>query len=254
MVYRGTLGTGGTTTTVPTSVSIGDTYKVVSDVSVTTDSGAVTAKAGDLVIARGTEDPTTGKITSGTLVWDVVRGADDIDTTYEFGTVNNGVELVAKGGSKQGSLIVNGDTTYIDVSDNKSGKNNTLTVSHKAITQAADVAETAVTQTKGNDATYTAVSDVVVDGAGHVTGLKTKQLTVVDTKLTAGSLSVTAPVAMDANGKAVVSPAVSFSDTAGVALSNSTSFSVSSTGTTLELTVANNNINADIVWGTFGSN
>lgn len=252
MVYRGTLGTGGTTTTVPTSVQIGDTYKVVSDISVTTDGGTVTAEAGDLVIARGTEGA-DGKITAGSLVWDVVRGADDVDTTYNLHAINNGTELVAKGGAKVGQITVNGDGTYLTATDSKSGTgeiNNAITISHALITQDADVAETAVTQTKGNNATYTAVSDVLVDGAGHVTGLKTKELTVVDTKLKANGLTVTAPVAIN-SGVVTVTPTVALEDTAGTQLSSNAPFSLSSTGTTIQLSVNNSNINADIVWGTF---
>ncbi len=261
MVYKGTIGaTNGTTTTVPTTTAptgsnpdtrpqIGDTYKVVDEINVTTSSGTIAAKPGDLIIARGTEG-TSGRIESG-LVWDIVRGADDVDTTYNFGTVNNGVELVAKGGAKVGKLVVNGDGTYITVSDSASGNNNTLTVSHETITQAADTTATAVSQSKGSSATYTAVSDVFVDGAGHVTGLETKQLTVQDTTLKANGLAVTAPVGT--SGQTItISPAVSIEDTSGVALSQSATVSLTSTGSTINMTATNNNtINADIVWGTF---
>lgn len=263
MVYKGTIGaTHGTTTSVPTTTAptgsaadtrpqIGDTYKVVDAISVTTSSGTVTAQPGDLIIARGTEGA-SGRIESG-LVWDIVRGADDVDTTYNFGTVTNGVELVAKGGAKVGKLVVNGDGTYITVSDSASNdnKDNTLTVNHATITQAADTTATAVSQSKGSSATYTAVSDVFVDGAGHVTGLETKQLTVQDTTLKANGLSVTAPVST--SGTAItITPTVGIEDTSGVLLNQSATVSLTSAGSTINMTTANNNtINADIVWGTF---
>lgn len=264
MVYKGTIGaTNGTTTAVPTTTApasgatdtrpqIGDTYKVVDEISVVTSNGTVKAEPGDLIIARGTEGP-SGRIESG-LVWDIVRGADDVDTTYNFGAVTNGVELVAKGGGKAGKLVVNGDDTYITVSDSASNENkdNTLTVSHNTITQAADVVATAVTQTKGSNATYKAVSDVFVDGAGHVTGVETKELTVTDTTLKSGTLAVTAPVTLS-NSIVTVTPTVHVEDTAGVVLQDNATFSLSSTGSTIEMSVntSTNNINADIVWGTF---
>ena len=249
MVYKGTLGTGGSQTTVPTSVQVGDTYKVVADTVVTTDSGSVTAHAGDLVIARGTEG-SDGKITSASLVWDVVRGADDVDTTYSLTPINNGTQLTGSDSSTPGSLVIAADGTYLTVADNKSGNNNTVTVSHATITQAADVAETAVTQSKGATATYTAVSDVVVDGAGHVTGLKTKTLTVDDTTLKANSLDVSTSVGL-ANSTVTVTTGVQVEDTADVQLSDSSAFTMTSNGGTINMSTSGTNVNYDIVWGTF---
>lgn len=64
MVYKGTIGTGGTYTAVANipSASIGDTYKIVTDGIVASGN---TLKTGDVIIANGTEG-TDGTI-SGTI-------------------------------------------------------------------------------------------------------------------------------------------------------------------------------------------
>ena len=78
MVFKGTLGTNGTATALPTSsVVIGDTYKVITKVSVVADNSytgaAVTAKVGDLVVAMS-KDPK----------WIVVPSGDEIVTTVKY--------------------------------------------------------------------------------------------------------------------------------------------------------------------------
>lgn len=251
MVYKGTLGTGGTQTTVPTTAKIGDTYKVVSDVSVAQEGGGTkTAHAGDLVIARGTEG-SDGDITSATLVWDVVRGADDVDSTYTFVPINNGTKLRENNTADKGSLVIAGDGTYITVSDNQSGNNNTVTLSHAPITQAAAISETAVSQSNGADAAYTAVSDVVVDAAGHVTGLKTKTFNVVDTRIKDNGIDATTTVSAGNDGTITVTQGVQITENNNRQVSDNSAFTLTSAGSTIDMTVSGTNINADLVWGTF---
>ena len=64
MVYKGTIGTGGTYTAIVNipSASVGDTYKIVTDGIVASGN---TLKTGDVIIANGTEG-TDGTI-SGTI-------------------------------------------------------------------------------------------------------------------------------------------------------------------------------------------
>lgn len=248
MVYKGTLGTGGSQTTVPTSVQIGDTYKVVDDINVTTDNGTVEAHAGDLVIARGTEG-SDGKITSASLVWDIVRGADDVDTHYTLTAITHGVQLDGDDDTTNGSLVI-ANGSHITATDSGTGNDRTVTIGHATITQAADIVETAVTQSKGGTASYTAVSDVVVDDAGHVTGLKTKTLTVDDTTLKANGLDVSTTVGV-ANSTVTVTTGVQVEDTANVQLSDTSAFTMTSAGSTIAMSTSGTNINYDIVWGTF---
>jgi len=91
MVFKGTLGTGGTATTLPTAdVVQGDTYKVISEIAISaTDSfsgEAVTAKIGDMVVAMG-----NGK-------WLHVPSGDEIVTTVAISNSPN-VSATAQSGS-----------------------------------------------------------------------------------------------------------------------------------------------------------
>lgn len=71
MTFKGTVGTGGTIASLPTSgVSVGDTYKVIAAGTY----GGQACKVGDLLIAQGTE--TDGVITSG-LSWVWVPSGDE---------------------------------------------------------------------------------------------------------------------------------------------------------------------------------
>ena len=93
MVFKGTLGTNGTATALPTSsVVIGDTYKVITQVSVAADNSytgaAVTAKVGDLVVAMS-KDPK----------WIVVPSGDEIVTTVKYSTTTQNLTTSAQSGA-----------------------------------------------------------------------------------------------------------------------------------------------------------
>lgn len=93
MVFKGTLGTNGTATALPTSsVVIGDTYKVITQVSVPADNSytgaAVTAKVGDLVVAMS-KDPK----------WIVVPSGDEIVTTVKYSTTTQNLTTSAQSGA-----------------------------------------------------------------------------------------------------------------------------------------------------------
>lgn len=92
MVFKGTIGSNGTSTTLPTSAVIGDTYKVITQLSVPADNSytasAETAKVGDLVVAM-TKDPK----------WLVVPSGDEIVTTVKYSTTTSDLTTSAKSGS-----------------------------------------------------------------------------------------------------------------------------------------------------------
>lgn len=93
MVFKGTLGTDGTATTLPTSsVVVGDTYKVITETSVSAKNsytGAdVVAKIGDLVVAM-TKDPK----------WIVVPSGDEIVTTVKYSTTTQNLTTSAQSGA-----------------------------------------------------------------------------------------------------------------------------------------------------------
>lgn len=93
MVFKGTLGSNGTATTLPASgVIVGDTYKVITQVTVPkvnsyTDADVV-AKVGDLVVAM-TKDPK----------WIVVPSGDEIVTTVKYSTSTQNLTTNAQSGA-----------------------------------------------------------------------------------------------------------------------------------------------------------
>lgn len=89
MRYKGTLGTDGTVTSLPTTnVKKGDTYKVI--VAGTYASKA--AKVGDLFIASNDSD-------DGAVTWDLVPSGDEAITTIKVATSGVNVNDTAKTGN-----------------------------------------------------------------------------------------------------------------------------------------------------------
>lgn len=93
MVFKGTLGSSGTATSLPTSgVVVGDTYKVITQISISADNSytaaAVTAKVGDLVVAMDKSPK-----------WIVVPSGDEIVTTVKYSTTSTNLTTVAQSGA-----------------------------------------------------------------------------------------------------------------------------------------------------------
>lgn len=93
MVFKGTLGTNGTATALPaSSVVVGDTYKIITQVTVpktNSYTGAdVVAKIGDLVVAMS-KDPK----------WIVVPSGDEIVTTVKYSTTTQNLTTNAQSGA-----------------------------------------------------------------------------------------------------------------------------------------------------------
>lgn len=90
MIFKGTLGTGGTVTTLPTDAKVGNTYKVISEISVPEASSvtgaAVSAKVGDLVV----------RMESGK--WLVVPSGDEAVTTVSISTSSVNVDTTKRTG------------------------------------------------------------------------------------------------------------------------------------------------------------
>ena len=176
MTYKGTIGTGGTVSTLPTSgVKIGDTYKVVTAGT----HGGHSCDVGDLLIAIGTE--TDGVITSG-LTWTYVPSGDDVDSQYELVVANNTATLkntVTK--DEVGAVTIAAGN---DVTVNTSG--NTITVAHEAFTAKKGTDTTAA---PAAGATVTVLDSITTDN-GHVTGYTNKVITLPADKDTKSSISV----------------------------------------------------------------
>lgn len=94
MVYKGTLGTNGTVTAVPTtSIVQGDTYKVI---TAGTYAG-YTCKIGDLLIANA-----SGALEANSTNWSYVPSGDETETTIRYAT--SGVNLTTT--AKTGNIIL----------------------------------------------------------------------------------------------------------------------------------------------------
>lgn len=242
MVYKGTLGKKGTVQALPTTnICIGDTYLAAEDVTINEH----TVHTGSLIIARGTEDA-SGFITTETLVWDIVESTKDSDTQYKFQTIAGGIKLHASTGPDAGQLVINGGTDVAVASASSDASlNQTLTVNHKAVTR-ADSADTALSQTKNASTDVTVITGVTTSATGHVTEVKTKKITLVDsnTKLTSVSNSVTAT-----SNIATVTSTVKGTLGTGAETKATGAFTVASTSMTV--TGSNNQVNIDLTWGTF---
>ena len=163
MAYKGTVSKSDASTKLASTGNVGDTYKAAEDIT-----APVKANTGDLIIATGTD---------GAVTWDVIPSGDD--QTITGAATTSGISVSDQSGTLAEISVVKGNK--INVSNSTSGKKTTLTVGHEAITQPTPVAGTAVTQTAKNSAEFTAITDITEDGYGHVTGITTKKLTVVDT-------------------------------------------------------------------------
>ena len=90
MVYRGTIGNDGNVTTLPTTnVVTGDTYKVISELTI---DATHTAKIGDIIIANVNEK-------TKAIVWDLIPSGDEIVTTVSIATTGVTVNSTAQAGS-----------------------------------------------------------------------------------------------------------------------------------------------------------
>ena len=163
MAYKGTVTSADAETKLASTGNVGDTYKAAGDITT-----PVKANTGDLIIATGTD---------GAVTWDVIPSGDD--QTITGAATTSGISISDQSGTLAEISVVKGNK--INVSNSTSGKKTTLTVGHEAITQPTPVAGTAVTQTAKSNAEFTAITDITEDGYGHVTGITTKKLTVVDT-------------------------------------------------------------------------
>ena len=159
--YKGTVGTNGTVTTLPTaSVQIGDTYKVASAGTY----GSIKCEVGDLLIATGTEG-TDGFITSSTLVWTHIAQGSDTDTTYTLTGAGNKITLKGNTNSTNDITVEGGTNISATVASNK------LTVAHSTVTR-TDTPATETT-TLAHGAEVEVVTGVTSSTTGHVTGITT---------------------------------------------------------------------------------
>ena len=202
MTYRGTIGDGGTAATTlngttwypqmsgqKVDVSVGDTFLTTS----TLNYNGSQVLPGSLLIARGTEDATTGYITNN-LTYDVVKASKDTDTTYTFVATNTGLTLKSSTGGTTGELVVANGTgievsfTAGNVGSGTSTVTNgkqTVTVTHANVTR-SDPTKGTVTGNKASSTgagstTIPVVTGVTTNAQGHVTAVTTTDYVMSDT-------------------------------------------------------------------------
>lgn len=185
MTYKGTVGTGGTVTSLPSSgVKIGDTYKVVTAGT----HGGHSCDVGDLLIALGTE--TDGVITSG-LTWTYVPSGDDVDSQYEMTVASNVITLkntVTKDNAGTATIAAGNDMVV-------STSGTTITVAHETFNTSSTSTGVVGTKTSGAEETLThggkfiALTGVKTDN-GHLTGYEATEFTLPEDQNTTSALSV----------------------------------------------------------------
>ena len=242
LTFKGTLGTGGTLATAPTTnVSVGDLYKIVSQGTY----GGVTCKTGDMLIAQGTENAATGYIT-GTITWVYVPSGDETDTTYVGRKIVHGMTVVQAGneGNIISKLSVSTDAgNPIQLTDD-GGTDQTVRdvkITHKTTAQ-TNTTGTAQTQSERGTMVIP-IEEQTVDSFGHVTGTKKTNYTVVDTHNNLNA--VKSEVAVAAN-TATVTIKASMKD----GEEKQSSFTVSSNNLTIT-EAQNENITINLAWGSF---
>ncbi len=256
----------GTTDAVPSSsgVHLGDTWKANDTFTISagqsSTGAAVTVEPGYLIIANGTEGA-DGTITSSTLKFDVIAGDTD-DTTITIteasvttttsespsafvSTTLSGIKVTDSQGVKRGGLLVGGVNGQLTSTARtvtlQDGQPVTQVVLGLADKNATTVTTTSFEQTAGGTSTVTLISGVLYDSKGRVETVQTKEVTLVDTKLSTASYSISA-----SSNVATITFAVS--DTAPTTKSDS--FALTSSGS-ITVTASAKTINVDLVWGTF---
>lgn len=166
--YKGTVGTNGTVTSLPTTkVSNGDSYKAIEAGTF----GGIICAAGDILIAMGTEGK-DGYLTE--ISWTKVQGNTEMDTQYKLTSDVAGLKLTTtSGASKTYTIPVSGTNGIgVNTADNK------IVINHNTIGKADTYGEapkdpTTITPTNLSHGGTFYVPVVTTDAQGHVSTAKT---------------------------------------------------------------------------------
>lgn len=233
-----------------TTVQNGAVYKVGSNTTNKTG-----YNVGDLVIAKGTESTSTHLIVSDGE-WIVIPAGDDQTITGSTTSGTHSWSVNDQSGEIVGQTLVDGGEN-IKLESAVNGGHITTTISHD-VAGAVDSSKTVngstadVKQTATNDASFTAVTGITRDKNGHVVGVTTHKLEVVDTHNELVSMTVESEGGTD---KTVVGGSASITTTVTGKDSDEVEGTFNLTSQTLNLTASNVNnvaaVNVDLVWGSF---
>lgn len=173
MRFKGTLGTGGTVTDLPTTgVKVGDTYRVITAGTY----ASIKCEVGDLVIATAT-----------TPTWTVAQ--TNIDGAITASTTTTNGYLAKFTGDKivaNGPQLGSSTTTYLNNAGNWATPPDTkVTAVGNHYTPSGGTTTSASGATGSAGTTVQVVTGITKDAAGHVTGITSGAAT--DTRNTAGS-------------------------------------------------------------------
>ena len=186
MVFKGTIGTNGTSTTLPTSAMVGDTYKIITQTTVPANSSYtaadVTAKIGDLVVAM-----------DKTPKWLVVPSGDEAVTTVSYSTTTTNLTTSAKTGS---ITLGEAATKQIDSSITK-GSTSTNLATSKAVVDYVTWGNVQGKPSTFTPSTHTHTKDQV--GLGNVDNTADKDKSVKYATSAGTATNVSTQGAADAN-------------------------------------------------------
>lgn len=241
-------------------VSIGDTFLFLDEIEFTQTGSTAKEKysAGTLAIAKsstGGEDA-NGYLT-GTIDWDYVESTNDTDTTYNLALDDKTVQLKEHKGNitnVAGSVeFASGDNIAVAVTG--TDKNAKVVFNHNKLTlkkTSADAVAQNAAAVAGNNTASTAtevtvLDNVSVDAYGHVSGIQTKKITLLDTNSTINKFADT--VAVASNIATVTNSLQLMHGNNVVGTEKTASFKVASNN--LTLSAKDNTLTIDLVWGTF---
>lgn len=254
---------------------IGDTYLFAENVTIGSGSSMKVISAGSLAIARGQEDPSTGKIPAGRVIWDYVESTNNTDTKYSLTNVATtpteagyvqltGNKTGAASGieSKEKVIFEDGTATEAKVSVDEQG-NAHVKINHVGISateqgkdgQPNPIAQSAASYHKGEDKSYTntvitALESITVNPQGHITGFKTNTITLKDTNAVISEVKTTVGDATAASS-ITLTDSITLNDGNGIAMTAKTGKWGMQSETLVFNKKSETSIGIDLVWGSF---
>jgi hypothetical protein len=220
-------------------VQIGDTYMVAKAGAYISGDSKV-YPVGTLIVAKGTEDETTGYITSG-LGWDAVQ-ASDTDTTYILTGSGEDKAIILKSSlDQEQNLNIKDDGIVTTAITTSASGEPTLTINHGAVAHTASTG-TAINSASGVATTLNYVSAVTINEQGHVTDVQTTSAKFVDTINDNASWSINS-----ASNGATLTFTVTDSNKSSV----EDEMTLASSSLLIAGDTANKKVSVDLVWGTF---
>lgn len=253
MKYAGTVTSSDAGTKIITTdpnnsnlPAVGTTYKAADDFNIgnlpinSPDATITKVKAGDMLIANGTQD--------GNVTWDLIPSGDDqVIGGYVSG---NGIIITDHTDDILG-IEINGSTSSygtIAVSSTSSNNINSLTISHGAAGVGSAVTANSVTanttQSFNTDLDVTIVTGISKDAAGHITDVTLDTYKFKDTHNYITNVGVGVSAATTAS--ATINISVDENDNTG----DDAELTISSNNLEITSTTANN-VNINLVWDTF---